>query len=298
MKQSSLKIYESRLEIALEYINEHLDQKILLTDLAKETFFSPYHFHRIFSAVQKESVSEYINRIKLERSTEQLAYTKKQISEIAYALGYSSSSVFSRAFKNYFECSPLNYRNSGLSKNSKICKKRHDISEYLCRADKIEPKIELGKLDFKTIAYYPVQNSFKEGVALNALSELIKWSKKMNLYNEGKLMGYSPDDIMVTPKAKYRYFVGISIPSSFSFEHKKIKRRTVSTCEYAFASVKGTIEDVIATWDYIYNKWLPNSHYEPENSFNIEFFDNKDKATNWSSFELKLAVPIKKLTIK
>ena len=295
MKKSSLEIYESRLERASEYIYEHLDQKILLEDLAKETFFSPYHFHRIFTSLQKESVNQYINRIKLEKASQQLAYTNKNIKEIAYSLGYSSSSVFSRAFKNYFECTPKNYRNAGLPKNSKICKLRYDITKHLCERDKPDPKIELKQLDFDTIAYIQVNNSFKENVVLNALSDLIKWSKKMNIYTEGKLMGFSPDDIMVTPKSKYRYFIGISIPSNFLFEHSRIRKRNIKRSKYAFTSVKGTIDDVVESWNYIYNKWLPNSQYEPDNSFNIEFFSNKKQATNWSIHELELAVPIKKL---
>ena len=109
MKESSLEIYESRLEKALEYIDENLGHKILLEDLAKEAFFSPFHFHRIFSSLQKEPLNEYVNRIKLEKASQQLTFTNKSIKEISYSLGYSSNSVFYRAFKNHFECTPSFY---------------------------------------------------------------------------------------------------------------------------------------------------------------------------------------------
>ncbi|WP_366521587.1 AraC family transcriptional regulator [uncultured Polaribacter sp.] len=39
-----------------------MDKKLSLATVAKEAFFSPYHFHRIFSLAVGETVSQYIIR--------------------------------------------------------------------------------------------------------------------------------------------------------------------------------------------------------------------------------------------
>ena len=54
--------YTRRLSKALEFIDQHLDQSIRLDDIAKSSYFSPYHFHRIFHALVGETVNDYVTR--------------------------------------------------------------------------------------------------------------------------------------------------------------------------------------------------------------------------------------------
>jgi AraC family transcriptional regulator len=50
----------------------------------------------------------------------------KNMTDIAYELGFSDSAVFSRAFKNYYGVSPREYR----KEYSKNCKDSFLLSEY------------------------------------------------------------------------------------------------------------------------------------------------------------------------
>ena len=43
-------VYLSRVNRVLDYIESHLSESLSLSDLAEVALFSPYHFHRIFSA--------------------------------------------------------------------------------------------------------------------------------------------------------------------------------------------------------------------------------------------------------
>lgn len=96
-----------------DYIENHLSEKITLFDCANNIGLSAFHFHRIFKANSTETIQQYINRIKLERSAIYLRINKSiTITEIAYKYGYGDTSSYIRAFKKHFLTTPKKYRNS------------------------------------------------------------------------------------------------------------------------------------------------------------------------------------------
>ena len=88
---------------------------------------------------------------------------------------------------------------------------------------KEEPTVILKELEYEKIAYITVFNAFKEGKALKSLNKLIDWSKQMGVFNEGEILGMSPDDAVVTPKEKYRYLIGITVPVDFTLKIQQLK---------------------------------------------------------------------------
>lgn len=88
----------------------------------------------------------------------------------------------------------------------------------------------------------------------------------------------SLDDVLVTPKKKYRYLVGITLPESFDVTDNKVGLMAIPKSKYATCIVTGSIENVIYSWNYLYSKWLVNSGFEPNHIHAIEFFINKEHA--------------------
>jgi AraC family transcriptional regulator len=287
-------IYATRINLALNYVNDNLNKKISIEDLASAAHFSPFHFHRIFQTLMNESVGNYINRIKLEKASQKLSYTNKSILEISLDLGFSSIATFSRAFKNYFDSTPTHYRKNGLTNNSKICKNTLRQSTYFDPM-KEEKTVIIKELEFENIAYITVFNAFEEGKSLKALNKLMNWSKEVGTFNAGEILGMSPDDAVVTPKDKYRYLIGITVPVGFLIEDPEIKSMRIPKSKYAMTKASGKIENVINSWNYLYNNWLINSTYEPNHLYAFEKIKNKEKANDWSSFDLELYLPIKQL---
>mgnify|MGYP000458632448 FL=1 len=64
--------YQQRINLVLRHIEQNLDTRPDLDELARIACFSPYHFHRIFSALVGESVAAYKRRLLLERAAMQL----------------------------------------------------------------------------------------------------------------------------------------------------------------------------------------------------------------------------------
>lgn len=287
-------IYLSRIEKVQDYVLKYMDQKLLISDLAHVAHFSSFHFHRVFQAIMNESVNQYITRTKLEKATQKLSYTNKSIQDIALEYGFSSVATFSRSFKQYFDCSPTQYRKHGLSKKSKICKNAPNKPEYIYNMNEKRTVI-IKELEFKKLAYITVYDSFKEGKVLNNLHALLNWAKETNFYEKGELIGMSLDDIMVTPKEKYRYLIAITIDEAQEVQHPVIKTMEIPKSKYATLNVEGNLTNVGNAWHYLYTQWLINSDYEPNHLYAFEKFLNKEKAGDWSHFQLEIALPIKKL---
>lgn len=79
------------------------------SELAEMMQISRSTFFRKVKALTGVSPNEYVIIYKLNKSVEMLREGKMNVSEIAYALGFSSPSHFSNTFKNRFGVSPKNY---------------------------------------------------------------------------------------------------------------------------------------------------------------------------------------------
>jgi AraC family transcriptional regulator len=68
-------LYLESLNRAIQFIENNLDKKILLKDVANEAFLSEYHFHRIFKSLTGETVKEFLLRLKTERAAIRLKHS-------------------------------------------------------------------------------------------------------------------------------------------------------------------------------------------------------------------------------
>nr|WP_288834590.1 substrate-binding domain-containing protein [uncultured Flavobacterium sp.] len=94
-----------------ELIEKNLDNSAYtVEDLAKNLAISRVQLYRKVKAILGISISDHINNIRLEKSKEFLKKSDLTISEIAYAVGFSTPNYFSTSFKNKFGISPKEYK--------------------------------------------------------------------------------------------------------------------------------------------------------------------------------------------
>ena len=111
-KKTTQEEYQKCVNAVVDYINLHLGEEIDLKSLARISHFSPFYFHRIMKAFLGEPIGTFIVRTRTETAARLLRYTDLPIADIAYRIGYSSSSSLSKVFKQFYGISPLEYRNN------------------------------------------------------------------------------------------------------------------------------------------------------------------------------------------
>lgn len=89
----------TQLNTAIDYIEEHIEEKLTLADVAKVTSYSQFHFSQIFSYLSEMSLSEYIRRRKLSLAGMDLMSSGERILDIAVKYGYDNADSFARAFQ-------------------------------------------------------------------------------------------------------------------------------------------------------------------------------------------------------
>ena len=94
----------------LKDVGRRLDDDVSLESMAARAGWSPFHFHRAFSAVTGETPKQYTLRLRLERAAARMLTHAEPIAAIAASVGFASHEVFTRAFRRHFHCTPVQYR--------------------------------------------------------------------------------------------------------------------------------------------------------------------------------------------
>ena len=101
----------SKLVIAVtNYIQHHLSEPITTERIAEHLFMGRTRLSANFKAQSGMTLSEFVQRQKLDEGKRLLRFTDKSAAAIAAYLGYSSPAHFTTVFKKYFGCTPAGYR--------------------------------------------------------------------------------------------------------------------------------------------------------------------------------------------
>lgn len=99
-----------RLSMSREFIAENYQTSLCLTDIAKQSYMSPYHFLRAFKETYGETPNELLIRLRLEEAKKMLITEHVSISEVCEKVGYSSLGSFSSLFTKQVGIAPTLYR--------------------------------------------------------------------------------------------------------------------------------------------------------------------------------------------
>lgn len=105
---------------AVQYIYDHLEDKISLNDITRELGISASYLSRIFRQTIGMSVNQFIIDIKTKQASHYLLDSTLSIEQIAHHLGYTDQYYFSRLFKQKFGISPQKYRKQKINRSKNI----------------------------------------------------------------------------------------------------------------------------------------------------------------------------------
>ncbi|MCL2719949.1 MAG: helix-turn-helix domain-containing protein [Treponema sp.] len=105
----------SALRKAERYIWSHYTRKLSLKEIATASGLSAPYFSTVFKEEMGENLSNYLNRLRVEKAASLLVTTSLPISEIAVTCGFEDQSWFSKIFRNNTGFTPGKYREYGVA---------------------------------------------------------------------------------------------------------------------------------------------------------------------------------------
>lgn len=93
-----------------EYIKQNLAEKLTIEQAAAHVYVSKSHLSRILRQEMGCTFTEYVNRLRVERSKVSLISGRMPLAEIAVSVGFEDQSYFTRIFKKVTGITPGKYR--------------------------------------------------------------------------------------------------------------------------------------------------------------------------------------------
>jgi len=282
--------YCARLNRVIDYINTHLAEDLSLDTLAAVANFSKYHFHRIFSAYTGEALGAYILRLRLERAAGKLiASPNMPITDIALSAGFSGSSVFSRAFRDWFKTSPSSWRRGERTEYRKQCTfmsnrcqqdsnegkaqiaeihhtdYRKQLWRITMKQKQLDYTVEVRDLPVREVAYIRHTGPYAGDTELfeRLFGTIMRWAGSRGLMESPDFQNLTiyHDSPEITEEEKLRISVCVTVPPETEADGE-IGRMTVPGGRYAIGTFEIDVDQYGDAWNSIMNIWLPESGYQ------------------------------------
>lgn len=108
-----------RMRQIVKYVDENRQNHVSLSELADEMFTATSTLSRLFQKQTGMKFAEFVNRVRIYFAAENLMTTSKAVTKIAVDNGFSNASVMNRVFRQYYQCTPVEYREK--KKEEKEC---------------------------------------------------------------------------------------------------------------------------------------------------------------------------------
>lgn len=164
-KKININSEEKRLKSIIEFINSHYKEKIYLSKIADIVDLNPQYLSRYFSKYMGITLNEYITKIRLRESLEDLKNSDNTITYVALENGFSNIKSYFKAFKKNYNTTPSVFRKNYLI-NSEIKIEKSNMKDgELINLVKI-----YGNIYKKTVKQFPEEREkyeiyFKESKA-------------------------------------------------------------------------------------------------------------------------------------
>jgi AraC family transcriptional regulator len=288
--------YFEQLEKAVVFIENNLNRKIKVEEVAGSVGYSYYHFHRIFEAVLGETVGNYIRSRRLRRAADDLLYTDKRILDIAVEYQFESQEAFNRAFKKVYKAAPGIYRKDRI--DTIVGSKKELTPSWLKHLQEnvtIQPVIkEIGDILLVGI-------TGKTTLKNNKIPQL--WSIFNSRFDEIEnrlpdIRGYGVcetdidfDMSKFSEDTETVHFVGAEV-SSLGTIPDGMNAKVVKGGKYAVFTHKGKLENLRLTYDYIWGTWVLCSGFEIAPRDDFEFYDDRFLGPAHPMSEFDIFIPV------
>jgi AraC family transcriptional regulator len=292
--------YVERVNLAIDHVVSHFGEPLRLADVSRAAMLSPFHFHRVFQALVGETLAEFVKRLRLEKALSMMAFApKKSLTSIALACGFSSSSDFSRCFRQRFGIAPSVFDISAwrdshrpeLEATVAASVERLHLGHLPAGDNPDGFKVRIRDLPARTVAYIRVHNPYQGDAVARAIERLVAWAERHALA-DGQWLGYQWDNPEITSLKDCRYYAAVEAEQ---FTPKgEIGRFRFPPMVVAQVEVRGGLDLELRALQWLFGTWLPRSGFVPDDHPCFEAWIGRPFAHGTEHFELHAQLPVRR----
>lgn len=281
-KRTTLEEYHRRINLLIEYINNHLDETIDLGQLAEKTGFSRWHFHRIVGAFLGEPIGAFIVRMRIETAARLLRYTNLPVKEIAYRVGYGMPSSLSKTFRQFYGISPNEYRTN----------KKYVIMQPTRILPDLQLQAEIKQIPVRQVAYIRLTGSYQSIDYMGTWLRLMHYLEEQNVRPDD----FSPiciyhDDPKVTAPDKLRTDICAACAGAL-LPRGEMGVKQIGGGRSAVFLYQGSYQNLQAVYDTIYGKLLPEMGCALKDEPGAERYLNSPQDTKPEDLLTEIYIPV------
>lgn len=255
--------YETRLNRVIDHLYDHLEDDIRFDDLAEIACLSPWHWHRVYSAMRGETITATIRRLRLSRAADRLANSGIALEVIAKRAGYGSADAFGRAFKEAYGKSPADYRATGSHAAFKAALLAEDGAGFPISIETLAP-IRCAS-NAHSGSYMQIDRAM--GRLFTALAA------QGIMASDQRMLAVFYDDPDLVPVENLRSRACSPVADGVTLA-SPIEEAVVRGGLYARLRYKGPYADMKGAYRWLLGVWLPQSGHEPDDAPMFEAYLN------------------------
>ncbi|MGZ3782442.1 MAG: GyrI-like domain-containing protein [Pseudobdellovibrionaceae bacterium] len=271
-------------------------EAISVQEICNQVPLSNWQFQRLFRAFVGDSIGSYLRGRRLTLAADILVHSEKRILDIAVDLQFGSQEAFTRAFKGQYKVTPGQIREN--PQYLKLYKKPRLTKETLSHFQvgiQREPKIcKLGPLNLigmeTTITSFLGEHPDFESKLPEFWKNFDRAKRDHSLNSNAVNYGVAISSSENMFEEDLKYFAGIPAPIPKEIPPGFVTLYLGEQLYAVFENV-GLADKSLATIDYIYGIWLPESGYQRAKGFDFEIFDGRYTLTDPASIS-QYCIPI------
>jgi AraC family transcriptional regulator len=254
----------------------------------------------VFQALVGETPADFVKRMRLEKALRLMARARApSLTSIALECGFSSSSDFSRCFKQRFSLPPKAFdikawrqaRGDELTAVTLREGSRPHIEQLPPRHNPDAFRVKIRDVPARCVAYIRIARPYRGDAVIKAARRLVAWAERRGLA-DGQWLGYQWDDPEITSLHDCRYYVAVEA-DGFT-PRGEVGRFAFPPMVVAELEIRGAIDLELRALRWLYGEWLPRSGCVPDDHPCFEAWIGRPFAHGTEYFELFVLLPIRR----
>lgn len=282
------------LRFVIEYIEEHISERISLEEVANAAGYSKYHLIRMFSVVIGITMHQYIKRRQLTEAAKRIIFSDEPIIQIALDAGYDSQQAFLLAFKEMYKLTPQKFRRVHQYRPLQL---KFEMSGNLTnlKGDRI---MDIEIVEREELCFVGYKVSTKKGfLAIPRLWHRLNKEKYKinNRTDEDFIVGindYSGETNFEEAHPAFDYYAAVEVSKAENID-REMSIFTLPPSKYVVFIYKGKAKDSMEpVMDYIYKEWFPKSNSQLNEQAKADFIRYGEKTDEKGESRIEVWVPV------